>query len=621
MLAQGTLLRNGAYRVESHLATGGFGNTYKVRNVAFDEVYALKEFFMRGVNLRSGNMVTVSVPDNRDSYESQKEKFKKEALRLRRLNNPHIVRVHDLFEENGTAYYVMDYIDGSSVGAMLKERSEGMTEAEVNTILPQILDALKTVHNQQIWHLDIKPGNIMLNRQGQAYLIDFGASKQMRSDGGMTSSALCYTPGFAPMEQVEQDIEKFGPWTDFYALGATIYYMLTKQVPPSSAEIMEGGGFVFPATVSPKMQKLIRWMMEPQRKQRPQSVNEIDQFLADNSASAPVAAPMGAPVGIPVGVPLAGANGASTDSIRTFDTSDADDGTQLSQSLEKPRRSFPWKIVAAVVVVLLLGGAAWFFFAKSSDMKKAENEKEDYLEMVEKCEQTISNADSYTELSPVDGLLKQIVGIEDDYAHLMPEVYDASDGLKKQYSKKLQSLREEYVELAEDNIDENNYRAAYDLLNEAHEALPDDDDLKDRVDKLAADMGYLYINNVNIYNGQDKANDLESAFDDGELHSDELRYLWPVVSYNSLQEDGASNLRLELMCDFVKPNGYPDRSESSPDGHTYSTSLTLSPGSYHSETFLGWGNETKSNFPAGSYRYEVFYHEHKIFSHDFEVVE
>ncbi|MCR5199279.1 MAG: serine/threonine protein kinase, partial [Prevotella sp.] len=211
MLAQGTMLRGGTYRIERPLSSGGFGNTYLVRNVVFNELYAMKEFFMRGVNMRRGTAVTVSVPDNHSSYESQKEKFNTEAKRLRALNNAHIVKVHDLFEENGTVYYVMDFINGESLSERMKHQGRPFTEQETWQILPQLLDALKAVHEKELWHMDIKPGNIMLDTNGQAYLVDFGASKQFSKNGPQTSSAMCYTPGYAPVEQVEQDMEKFGP--------------------------------------------------------------------------------------------------------------------------------------------------------------------------------------------------------------------------------------------------------------------------------------------------------------------------------------------------------------------------------------------------------------------------
>lgn len=285
-LPVGTTLQMGKYRIVRFIASGGFGNTYEVLNVEFEERMAMKEFFMRGVNEREDDSVSVSVSnaDNKKQFEVQKGKLKKEARRLRRLHNENIVKVHDLFEENGTVYYVMDYIDGESLSKRLKRTSKPLSEDEVRNILPQLLKALDEVHRSGIWHLDIKPANIMVDSHGKALLIDFGASKQLRSSEGYsvsTSTAMCYTPGYAPMEQIEQDFDKFGPWTDFYALGATLYCLLTTNKPPSTSEIAEGNAFVFPPSVSPRMRQLVEWLMQPARRKRPQSVDEIRDFIKE----------------------------------------------------------------------------------------------------------------------------------------------------------------------------------------------------------------------------------------------------------------------------------------------------------------------------------------------------
>ena len=283
MLPIGTVLHD-SFRVERHLSSGGFGNTYVVTHVHFDEQTALKEFFMKGVTQRNGDAtVSVSNAENQEQFASQLEKFKKEALRLRRLQNENIVRVHDLFEANGTAYYVMDLVDGESLSERMKRLNRPLTETEVMALLPQVLHALEGVHNQQMWHLDLKPANIMMNRQGRVVLIDFGASKQMDASQGYTStsSAMCYTPGYAPPEQIEGSLKRIGPWTDFYALGATIYNLLTRQQPPSSTDVMMEGedAFHFPASVSSDMRQLIIWMMEARPASRPQSVEEIGQRM------------------------------------------------------------------------------------------------------------------------------------------------------------------------------------------------------------------------------------------------------------------------------------------------------------------------------------------------------
>ena len=292
MLPIGTIL-HGTYRVEEYLSSGGFGNTYVVTNVQFDEAYAMKEFFMKGVSQREGQTtVSVSNADNQQQFEAQREKFKKEARRLRKLQNSHIVHVHDLFEENGTAYYVMDLLDGESLSARMKRLKRPLTEQEVRAVLPQVLGALKEVHARQIWHLDLKPGNIMTDHQGRAVLIDFGASKQMDASQGYTgtSTALCYTPGYAPSEQIDGNIKRIGPWTDFYALGATLYNLLSNQQPPSTSDVMMEGAdaFQFPASVSSEMQQLVVWLMNARPASRPQSVEEIEQQLnLDQPAAGP----------------------------------------------------------------------------------------------------------------------------------------------------------------------------------------------------------------------------------------------------------------------------------------------------------------------------------------------
>ena len=285
MLPVGTSLQGGKYRIERYLSSGGFGNTYVAVNTEFEEQVAIKEFFMRGISARDGDSISVSVSneENVEQFVSQKEKFRKEARRLRKLRNPHIVAVHDLFEENGTAYYEMDLIKGESLSERMKRSGQPLGEAEVLQILDQVLDALSVVHAQGLYHLDLKPANIMVDQTGRALLIDFGASKQMSAGDGYsvsTSSALAFTPGYAPLEQTEQNMKAFGPWTDLYALGATLYKLLTGLTPPSASELLVSRKpLVFPTPVSSKMQQLIAWMMKPAYVDRPQSVSDVRQFL------------------------------------------------------------------------------------------------------------------------------------------------------------------------------------------------------------------------------------------------------------------------------------------------------------------------------------------------------
>lgn len=292
MLQLGTIL-HGTYKIESYLASGGFGNTYIVKNIEFDETYAIKEFFIKGVCQRDGNSTTISVSnaENTNSFEQQREKFKKEARRLRSLSNPHIVKVYDLFEENGTAYYVMDYVDGENLSARLKRTNAPLAESEVRNYLNQILDGLEAIHNEGMFHLDIKPANIMVDSHNVVKLIDFGASKQQSTVGGATmSTGISYTNGYAPSEQMAQSYDKFGPWTDFYALGATMYKLLTNQDPPSVSDLSEDETedkhLALPMPyVSGEMKKLVVWMMQVNRLKRPKNVGEIRRFSQQSSAA------------------------------------------------------------------------------------------------------------------------------------------------------------------------------------------------------------------------------------------------------------------------------------------------------------------------------------------------
>ena len=286
MLPKGCMLANGKYRVEVYLASGGFGNTYLATDTVFNEKVVVKELYVRGMCGRETDHlnISISLTENREAFTALQRRFKREANILRRLIHPNIVRVLDLFDENGTSYYVMDLVDGESLSQHMKRTGKPMTEQDVMPLLWQVLDALEAVHAASIWHLDLKPANIMLDRKGNALLIDFGASKQLRSQDGNSlslSSALAYTPGFASPEQMEQSIERFGAWTDLYSLGATLYNLLTTHQPPSPSEIVEDAhdALCLPPSVSKQMGDLILWLMKPNRRERPQSVADVKQFL------------------------------------------------------------------------------------------------------------------------------------------------------------------------------------------------------------------------------------------------------------------------------------------------------------------------------------------------------
>ncbi len=292
ILPIGTFLNDGAYRIEEHLGSGGFGNTYKVTHVPSGKIFAAKEFFKSDINLRVGNTVTVSVPSNNATFESFKKKFVKEAQRMKTLNSQHIVRCTDVFPENGTYYYVMDFIDGESLQAYIN-RVGKLSKEKALSIFEQLLEALQVAHSQtpQLYHLDIKPANIMLDKKGNAYLIDFGASKlsSIEREGVTSTSLLAYSKGYAPSELIEANFSRIGPWTDFYEMGALLYYMLMKKLPPTSSDLTNGEDFSFSVNTDRDIQNLIVWLMQPGTKKRPQAVKEIRAYLIGHEATSSVA--------------------------------------------------------------------------------------------------------------------------------------------------------------------------------------------------------------------------------------------------------------------------------------------------------------------------------------------
>ena len=233
MLPVGTMLDE-RYRIVRYLASGGFGNTYVAEDTRLGERVAVKEFFMRGTNHRSADGTTVEVSNdtNVPVFDGQLKTFRREAQRIFNLHNSHIIHVTDLFDANGTSYYVMEFIDGMSLADQV--RQQPLTEGETRDVAMQVLEALETMHAAGLYHLDVKPANIMRDQSGHCTLIDFGASKQLTTDerSTLSSSTMSYTPGYAPMEQVAQQSKNIGPWTDFYALGATLYRLVTGDPPP-----------------------------------------------------------------------------------------------------------------------------------------------------------------------------------------------------------------------------------------------------------------------------------------------------------------------------------------------------------------------------------------------------
>lgn len=285
-LVAGTSLQGGRYVVERVLGQGGFGITYLCKHTGLGKRVAIKEFFFAQFCERQGDTSQVTVPTagNRELVEKFRRKFVKEArLITDKLSQaPSVVNVFDVFDENGTSYYVMDYIDGRSLAEVLKQRGR-LGEAEAVAIIEQVGRALSYVHSCGINHLDIKPANIMMSRAtGRPVLIDFGVAKQYDATTGeaTTTTPVGRTPGYAPLEQYSLGgVSHFTPQSDIYALGATLYKLVTGNTPPEATAMPRDAVLPYPDDISTPVRQAITTAMQPHKENRPARVEDFLQLL------------------------------------------------------------------------------------------------------------------------------------------------------------------------------------------------------------------------------------------------------------------------------------------------------------------------------------------------------
>lgn len=291
-LQAGFLLNGNSYiyKIKRVLGQGSFGITYlasvkmagSLGTIDANINVAIKEFFMRDINGRSDAAVTSGSKGG--IYDEYKRKFTREALNLSKLQHPNIIKVIESFEANNTVYYVMEYIGGGSLDDYIA-KNNGLKEDEAVRIIKQIGTALSFMHDNNMLHLDLKPSNIMLKERGDVVLIDFGLSKQYDEKGEPESSTKvgAGTPGYAPIEQANYREGRGFPVTmDVYALGGTMFKMLTGIRPPEASDILNDGFPLYELQehhVSERISASIAKAMAPTKKDRYSSVeNFINSF-------------------------------------------------------------------------------------------------------------------------------------------------------------------------------------------------------------------------------------------------------------------------------------------------------------------------------------------------------
>ena len=276
-LAAGHALQE--YRIERVLGVGGFGLTYLATDANLNLKVAIKEYLPDDIAARGAdNSITPRSPDTADTFDWGKRRFLDESRTVASFRHPNIVRVMRFFEANGTAYMVMEFVEGAALPDWMKAHRP-LAQAQVAALIEPLLDGLAVVHQAGFLHRDIKPGNIYVRDDGSPVLLDFGSARQRTGD-----LTTIVSPGFAPFEQYHEKGNQ-GPWSDIYALGGVLYWMITGRKPhdaaarvrtdtmPSALQIADRGLF------RPEFLAAIDWALAPHEDQRPQSVGEWREAL------------------------------------------------------------------------------------------------------------------------------------------------------------------------------------------------------------------------------------------------------------------------------------------------------------------------------------------------------
>ncbi|OHX19982.1 serine/threonine protein kinase [Chromobacterium sphagni] len=278
------------YTIVRQLSVGGFSVVYLALDDG-DHKFAIKEYLPRNLAERNHDgEVTVPHEMDRDAFNLGLKCFFEEGRVLSGIAHPTVVRVSNFFRANQTVYMVMEYADGRSLGRELELAGGKMEERLIRKWFAALLSGLREVHSQRLLHLDIKPANIYLRRNGVPLLLDFGAARQtlLRRDKDF---AAMYTPGFAAPEQYEKD-QPLGPWTDIYAIGACLYVCMGGQTPQNARErreqdLLVPAGKLFRHLYSRELTELCDRCLALEPEARPTTVMEVQKRLLETEYSSP----------------------------------------------------------------------------------------------------------------------------------------------------------------------------------------------------------------------------------------------------------------------------------------------------------------------------------------------
>jgi serine/threonine protein kinase len=281
-LRNGTFLFGGTYQIEKVISQGGFGITYLATQIKLQRQVTIKELFPQGCS-HQNNTVRPHT-QMASTWQQTVRSFLGEAQTLAQFHHTGIVSVVEFFEENNTAYYVMEFLIGQALSDYILKR--GVLDAnEAIRITLAVCDALKVVHGVNVLHRDIKPDNIFVESSGRVVLIDFGSARAFLQNQTMAHTQLI-SPGYAPFEQYTSSA-KFGPYTDIYAIGGTLYTMLTGKIPAAAPDRAQGIPLAWTGNEPPYLRAVIERAMQVDTKYRPQTIDEFRQVVTQSAPAIP----------------------------------------------------------------------------------------------------------------------------------------------------------------------------------------------------------------------------------------------------------------------------------------------------------------------------------------------
>lgn len=345
------------YRIEGLLGAGGFGLTYRAREIELGRLVAIKEYLPNGIAAReTGDSAIHVISDAAQSeYDYGLGRFRDEAQTLVAFRHPNIVTVLRFFQANTTAYLVMDYVEGESLEKILK-RDGPMREDRLRSLLGPLLDGLQNIHEAGFLHRDIKPDNIVLRESGAPVLIDFGSARLAPGAAGTGMTAIV-SGGYAPIEQYTTH-GKQGPWSDIYGLGATLYQAVTGHAPPEAIARADSDTYILAGaaargTYSGGLLAAIDAALALRREDRPQSVSALRDILGRGSAVRKPPRPGLDREETP--------HGALTDGMTIFATgSQAVHAAPAGASVKADERGRSFRVpVLALILTLTLASLVW----------------------------------------------------------------------------------------------------------------------------------------------------------------------------------------------------------------------------------------------------------------------